>query len=140
MGVIWAIYGGAMSLLVTVQVLVWPMAIVPVQSARVAGGVARRTGLGDLVGAGVEGDRRCPATRRRRRSPGWCPDRPTVIVKSARDVVPPLSLMTCLMTVSCGAMSLLVTVQVLVSPMAIVPVQSARVAGGVAGRTGLGDR
>ena len=114
---------GAMSLLVTVQVFVSPMAIVPLQSA-------------DFVaypdGPGLR-RRRC---RRRRstfvpgdsapgKSPGSCPG-----LDGHREVadalaVPPLSLITCLITISFGAMSLLVTVQVFVSPMAIVPLQSA---------------
>ena len=93
---------------------------------RVAGGVARRTALGDLVGAGVERDRgagrlgarevigrslvpprrRCVKSSRRRRA--------AVVVDDVLDD-DQLS----------AAMSLLVTVQVLVWPMAIVPVQSA---------------
>jgi hypothetical protein len=48
----------------------------------------------------------------------------TVIVKSSADAVPPLSFRTCLTTVSVGRMSLLVTVQVLVCPMEMVPEQS----------------
>src|SRR5919106_1595918 len=46
-------------------------------------------------------------------------------VKFAATAVPPLSLTTCLITMSCGAMSSFVTVQVFVSPAAMVPLQSA---------------
>src|SRR6266571_1402445 len=49
----------------------------------------------------------------------------TDIVKSPATAVPPLSLTTCLMTISFGWTSLFVTVQVFVSPTAIVPEQSA---------------
>src|SRR2546427_9808221 len=49
----------------------------------------------------------------------------TVMVKFEARAVPPLSLMTCLITLRVAAWSLLVTVQVLVSPAAIDPVQSA---------------
>ena len=49
----------------------------------------------------------------------------TVIAKSEATLVPPLSLTTCLITVSCAAMSLFVIVQVRDSPAAIVPVQPA---------------
>jgi hypothetical protein len=48
----------------------------------------------------------------------------TVIVKSPETAVPPFSLTTRLMTVSCGAMSLFVMVQVLVVLAANVPWQS----------------
>src|SRR5262245_57255989 len=49
----------------------------------------------------------------------------TVRVKSADVRVPPLALTTFLMTMSCAGTSSLVTVQVLLSPTAIVPAQSA---------------
>ena len=49
----------------------------------------------------------------------------TVIVKLAAVAVPPLSLTTCLMTISFAAISSFVTVQVFVSPMPIEPTQSA---------------
>ena len=49
----------------------------------------------------------------------------TLMVKSVATAVPPLSLTTVLMTRMQVAMSLLVTVQVLVWPMAMVPEQSA---------------
>jgi hypothetical protein len=45
-------------------------------------------------------------------------------VKFAAVAVPPSSLITCLMTISFGATSLFVTVQVFVSPTLIDPVQS----------------
>ena len=80
--------------------------------------------------------RRARATRRPGTTVGFVPRSSTVIVKSAAAWVPPLSLTTCLITISFGAMSSLVIVQVLVSPSAIVPAQSAeqrlRVAGGPA--------
>jgi hypothetical protein len=53
------------------------------------------------------------------------PGSSTVIVNADAAEDPPLSLITCLITISLGAMSLLVTVQVLVSPIASEPVQSA---------------
>src|SRR5215213_5486055 len=46
-------------------------------------------------------------------------------LKLAAVAVPPLSLTTCLMTISFAAWSLLVTVQVLVWPLAMEPEQSA---------------
>ncbi len=46
-------------------------------------------------------------------------------VKLAAVAVPPLSLITCLMTISLPGLSSLVTVQVLVWPLAIVPEQYA---------------
>ena len=49
----------------------------------------------------------------------------TVIVKSDAVLVPPLSLITCLITISFGPMSSFVIVQVFVSPSAIVLSQSA---------------
>jgi hypothetical protein len=48
----------------------------------------------------------------------------TFIVKSAATAVPPSSLITCLITISLGWTSSLVTVQVFVCPIAIVPAQS----------------
>jgi hypothetical protein len=50
---------------------------------------------------------------------------PESSVKSAATAVPPLSLITCLITINVPALSSLVTVQVLVSPLAIEPEQSA---------------
>src|SRR5439155_25570869 len=49
---------------------------------------------------------------------------PTVPENAAAVREPPLSLTTTLLMIRCAAWSLLVTVQVLVSPTAIVPVQS----------------
>src|SRR5437879_123892 len=47
----------------------------------------------------------------------------TAIGKSAATLVPPSSLITCLITINCGALSSLVMVQVLVSPSAMFPEQ-----------------
>ena len=49
----------------------------------------------------------------------------TVIVKEPATALPPLSLITCLMTISFGWLSLFVIVHVFVWPTAIDPVQSA---------------
>ena len=49
----------------------------------------------------------------------------TVIVKFPAVAVPPLSLTTCLMTISVAATSLFVTVQIFVWPTLIEPAQSA---------------
>ena len=56
---------------------------------------------------------------------GLVPGSSTDIVNWDAMAVPPLLLTTCLITMSCGAMSSFVTVQVLVWPIAIVPAQSA---------------
>ena len=48
----------------------------------------------------------------------------TVIVKALAAAVPPLLFTTCLITISCGPISSLVTVQVLVWARAIEPLQS----------------
>src|SRR5439155_1035704 len=113
----------AWSLLVTVQVLVSPTAIVPVQSAE---NVASYPGcafsatpsllpLGGLsvVAAPVQVPPLAAVTP------------PTVPEKAAAVRAPPLSLTTTLLMIRCAAWSSLVTVQVLVSPSAIVPVQAA---------------
>src|SRR5256885_12846975 len=52
----------------------------------------------------------------------------TVMLKSAAFLVPPLSLTTVLITVRCAGWSSLVTVQVLLSPAAIVPAHPAKLA------------
>ena len=49
----------------------------------------------------------------------------TLMVKSPATDVPPLLLLTCLMTISFAGISLFVTVQVFVSPIPIEPEQAA---------------
>ena len=49
----------------------------------------------------------------------------TLIVKALATAVPPLLLTMCLITINCGPISSLVTVQVFVCPIAMLPEQSA---------------
>ena len=106
--------------------------------ARLGLRVAGRAGLRDRVAARVDGDVRARRLGAREVG-GLVPGSSTVIVKLPAVAVPPLSLITCLITTSFGAMSLLVTVQVLVSPDGDRAGAVGRVSRRVARRARLGD-
>src|SRR5207247_1946250 len=115
---------GAMSSFVTVHVFVSPTAIELLQSPEKLGEYPAGPVSATPYAPGFRSTM-VPAASAPAKVPGEGEDPTTLMVKSAATAAPPLSLITCLMTMRTGETSSFVTVHVLVCPRAIKPTQSA---------------